>query len=297
MRQLLTFEYAKLRPRPLGILMVLGIFFLVLLLEVLVGSIFYSIGYFGFKDQPIIASIIVNVGLWITKVVILVTVGKLVLENTPPSIPSTIRRWVEPKRVKYLLVISLAMIVSFRLAYDVTLGNWVLQNFGVDESFTESVAILLQAPILGIIFLWFIAPVFEEILYRGMVYGGLRRKGHGAVLSGLISALLFSIMHMNVAQSVNAFFLGLLFAYVYEKTGNLSTAIWLHMINNIYVTVSSELIELIMFKLGVPAHVGISLAGVVLLILVLKGYEKKAAQLSTEPLFEEAIEPLDEIQL
>lgn len=297
MRQLLTFEYAKLRPRPLGILMVLGIFFLVLLLEVLVGSIFYSIGYFGFKDQPMIASIIVNVGLWITKVVILVTVGKLVLENTPPSIPSTIRRWVEPKRVKYLLVISLAMIVSFRLAYDVTLGNWVLQNFGVDESFTESMAILLQAPILGIIFLWFIAPVFEEILYRGMVYGGLRRKGHGAVLSGLISALLFSIMHMNVAQSVNAFFLGLLFAYVYEKTGNLSTAIWLHMINNIYVTVSSELIELIMFKLGVPAHVGISLAGVVLLILVLKGYEKKAAQLSTEPLFEEAIEPLDEIQL
>ena len=284
MKKLLSFEYAKLRPRPMGVLMVLGVFALIVCLEMLFGGIAYSIGFFGFKSQPVIASLIINIGMWVTKVIVLVLVGRLVLENKAPEAPSPIRRWLTSEQVSKFFVLSLLAVVSFRLAYDSVLGDWVLKTFGVDEGFTESIKLIMEVPALGIIFFCLIAPIYEEIIFRGMLFGGLRRKGFGFVGAALLSAILFSVMHMNIAQGVNAFFLGLLFALVYEATGNLSAAIMLHMINNIYVISFAEWLDLKVWDMNLLTRAGFTLMGIGFLSRVLMIYNKKAAQLSAEPL-------------
>ena len=284
MKKLFSFEYAKLRPRPMGVLMVLGVFALIVCLEMVFGGMAYSIGFFGFKTQPVIASLIINIGMWVTKVIVLVLVGRLVLENKAPEAPSPIRRWLTSKQVSKFFVLSLLVVVSFRLAYDSVLGDWVLKTFGVDEGFTESIKLIMEVPALGIIYFCLIAPIYEEIVFRGMIFGGLRRKGFGFVGAALFSAVLFSVMHMNIAQGVNAFFLGLLFALVYEATGNLSAAIMLHMINNIYVISFAEWLDLKVWDMNLLTRAGFTLMGIGFLARVLMIYNKKAAQLSDEPL-------------
>ncbi len=77
------------------------------------------------------------------------------------------------------------------------------------------------------------APILEEIFFRGLVLRNLlnRYKPHWAII---FSALFFSLAHMSLVQSLPAFFMGLLFGYIYVKTNrSLSTVIWVHLINNL----------------------------------------------------------------
>ena len=76
-----------------------------------------------------------------------------------------------------------------------------------------------------------IAPLFEEFLCRGVLYGSLRTR-YGSLQSMLFSALFFGILHLQPAAVVNAFLMGLLLAWLYEETHTLWAPILLHALNN-----------------------------------------------------------------
>jgi membrane protease YdiL (CAAX protease family) len=70
------------------------------------------------------------------------------------------------------------------------------------------------------------APVFEEYIFRGLLYPGLRRTyGVGAAILG--SAALFAIVHPPAAM-LPVFGLGLAAAWSFEKTGVLLAPIIAH---------------------------------------------------------------------
>ncbi len=75
------------------------------------------------------------------------------------------------------------------------------------------------------------APLFEEWLCRGMILRGLlgRMKPIWAIL---ISATVFALIHLNPWQAIPAFAFGLLFGYVYYKTGSLKLTMLMHCVNN-----------------------------------------------------------------
>lgn len=75
------------------------------------------------------------------------------------------------------------------------------------------------------------APILEEILFRGLIFESCRERfGSGAAV--LISALLFGLVHGVPVQIINAFVVGLIFGYIYLRTGSLLSVIILHAINN-----------------------------------------------------------------
>ena len=76
------------------------------------------------------------------------------------------------------------------------------------------------------------APFFEEWLCRGMVLRGLLAHGSKPWIAIVLSALFFAIIHMNPWQAIPAFALGLLFGYVYYKTGSLKLTMLMHFTNN-----------------------------------------------------------------
>jgi membrane protease YdiL (CAAX protease family) len=75
------------------------------------------------------------------------------------------------------------------------------------------------------------APLFEEWLCRGLVLRGLLQKMTPASAIG-VSAVFFAVLHMNPWQAIPAFILGLLFGYVYYKTGSLKLTMLMHCVNN-----------------------------------------------------------------
>ena len=77
------------------------------------------------------------------------------------------------------------------------------------------------------------APFFEEWLCRGMILRGLLRKMH-PVWAMVISSFCFALIHLNPWQGIPAFVLGMLFAYVYYKTGSLKLTMLMHCVNNTF---------------------------------------------------------------
>ena len=87
------------------------------------------------------------------------------------------------------------------------------------------------------------ACIVEEISLRGITY--LRMKRYWGTRKAMIfSAIVFGIYHMNVVQAVYAFFLGLFFAWLYERYDSLWAPIIAHMSANLFVILlsSSEVI-------------------------------------------------------
>ena len=76
------------------------------------------------------------------------------------------------------------------------------------------------------------APFFEEWLCRGMVERGLLGRGMKPVWAIVISAFFFAAIHLNPWQAIPAFLVGLLFGYVYYKTGSLKLTMLMHATNN-----------------------------------------------------------------
>lgn len=77
-----------------------------------------------------------------------------------------------------------------------------------------------------------IAAVTEEIIYRGMLYGTLRRY-LGPLLSIVASAAIFAGLHQMAYGFLSLFVIGFLLAYLYERTGSLVASIVAHAAHNL----------------------------------------------------------------
>lgn len=99
----------------------------------------------------------------------------------------------------------------------------------------------LNAPLLiTLISVSVFAPFFEEWLCRGMILRGLigRVGPRGAII---ISAAFFALIHLNPWQAIPAFILGLLFGFVYYRTGSLKLTILMHCVNNTLAALLSKI--------------------------------------------------------
>lgn len=77
-----------------------------------------------------------------------------------------------------------------------------------------------------------LAPLFEEVLFRGYIAGILRRA-YGGVVAWFLSALLFGVAHMIPSVMVTAFFSGLVLSFFYLRYRSLVMVIMLHAMNNL----------------------------------------------------------------
>ena len=94
--------------------------------------------------------------------------------------------------------------------------------------------------ILSFISVSIFAPLFEEWLCRGVVLRGLLTKMKpGTAIA--ISAAFFAVLHMNPWQALPAFLLGLVFGYVYYKTGSLKLTMLMHFVNNTLALILSRI--------------------------------------------------------
>ena len=100
-----------------------------------------------------------------------------------------------------------ALIVSPLLIPLATLVATLLARRAPRAVTALSLAGALALTAAGLVLVGLAAPITEEILMRGVVLAGLLRN-YRPVVAIAQSALLFGVMHMNPAQSLNAFFLG-----------------------------------------------------------------------------------------
>ena len=86
--------------------------------------------------------------------------------------------------------------------------------------------------VFGIISITIMAPLVEELLFRGAIQGYMLRKGMKPLNAILIASAIFGIVHMNPIQVPFAFAIGLIFGWLYYRTGSVVPGIVGHFINN-----------------------------------------------------------------
>lgn len=77
-----------------------------------------------------------------------------------------------------------------------------------------------------------LAPLAEELVFRGAVLRALLRWKSNPWVGIVISALLFALIHMNPAQMPHAFLVGLLLGWMYYRTDSIVPGVIFHWINN-----------------------------------------------------------------
>ncbi len=87
----------------------------------------------------------------------------------------------------------------------------------VIESYNELYAFIGESPLwLEIIAVVVLAPIVEELVFRGCIHSRLRRSMK-PLTAALISAFIFGVAHGHIISVVYAFTLGLVLTYLYER--------------------------------------------------------------------------------
>lgn len=100
----------------------------------------------------------------------------------------------------------------------------------------------LPISLLFLLVVGLVAPLLEEVIFRGFLFGTLRNS-FGPWRSMVYSSLLFAALHQSLVAFLPIFFLAMVLAYLYEKTGSLWPSIILHMTNNTVATLFAILIR------------------------------------------------------
>ncbi|MGJ8644610.1 MAG: CPBP family intramembrane glutamic endopeptidase [Luteolibacter sp.] len=82
-----------------------------------------------------------------------------------------------------------------------------------------------------------LAPVFEEIVFRGFLFQGLRGKV-GTLWAGVISTVLFALVHTQYDfwGWISVGITGAVAAFLVWRTGSITTSIALHALTNLLIT-------------------------------------------------------------
>lgn len=133
--------------------------------------------------------------------------------------------------ISILPVIFTVMVITF----------FVIKVFNYEPPMQPIVQVFLEEKETGV--LWFSAifaavfgPVAEEIFFRGFMYPAI--KARIGVISGLIiTSAIFAILHAHIVGFFPIFVLGILLAYLYEKTGSLTSSIGVHIMHNLSMVI------------------------------------------------------------
>ncbi|MFM7851424.1 MAG: lysostaphin resistance A-like protein, partial [Flammeovirgaceae bacterium] len=127
-----------------------------------------------------------------------------------------------------VMVLACLAVLGFHL-----LADPVISLVPLPESLKDMVSGLYRNPIPNLILVVILAPLLEEFLFRGIVLDGFLKnyQPSHAIVS---SALLFAVIHGNLAQGLGAFFIGLVIGWIYWKTQSIIPGLVIHFVNNAF---------------------------------------------------------------
>ena len=145
----------------------------------------------------------------------------------------------------YCMYIAVALAIGLIVFY----SGWDVPGYGAQESYLPLFGEDWIGISVGALFVIFIAPILEEVFFRGFIYR-IFIKVWPVWLGSALTAAIFAFMHLQLVNFVPLFIVGLFMNWSYQRTGSLWTSIGFHMLNNtvafgvtLYFHYHPELIE------------------------------------------------------
>lgn len=127
----------------------------------------------------------------------------------------------------------------FLITFMIPLNNWIAD--GIVALGLPRPSVDIEMDVVPMIFVAAILPAFcEEVIFRGTIASALEGNRNKLASLAIVGAL-FSVFHMNPAQTVHQFALGAFLALLLYRSGSLWTTVIVHFFNNIFVIALSAI--------------------------------------------------------
>ncbi len=145
-----------------------------------------------------------------------------------------VKEFYRPAKWYYFFI---AVLLQFGLLFSLNFLNGYfvdfLELFGYKSSMESTIPTLTGWNLLpAILVIGLLPAIFEETLFRGAVFGSMRKSGWGTWKAVFISGALFSLFHGNPEQTVYQFLCGAAFALLAQRSGSILPGILAHFLNN-----------------------------------------------------------------
>lgn len=135
---------------------------------------------------------------------------------------SEVRYYLRSIKGKKKRLIGYALFFKFATVLLSIYFVYELSKYGVEIKEQEISSELMNSDWITTIVLSFIAaviaPILEEFVFRHTFYRGFSKK-IGPIFAAIVSSLMFTVLHFNIASSAAIFSVGLFNCYLYEKEG------------------------------------------------------------------------------
>lgn len=111
-------------------------------------------------------------------------------------------------------------------------SSWLQEQMPVLPNFAEETFDLIMKDRMGYFIVGLLAPLSEELVFRGAVLKALLQWKQNPWVGIVISAVLFALIHMNPVQMPHAFLVGLLLGWMYYRTDSIVPGVVYHWVNN-----------------------------------------------------------------
>ena len=133
--------------------------------------------------------------------------------------------------------ILLALVVFFASLNFINLISDLLSRGLSEPSGTVPISNFFEFVMTTITFA-VLPAVCEELLFRGLIFNGLKDK-FNVSLSVIFSALIFALIHFSIFQTVYQFLIGIVLALLVHFTGSILFSMLFHFVNNFTIVLSS----------------------------------------------------------
>lgn len=131
---------------------------------------------------------------------------------------------------KKILILILIAVFSFLCLYPIiTCFDVLLIKLGIKLG-TLPYELTTTNYFISIISLVILPAVCEELLFRGLIFQGLKK--HGKSFAIILSSVMFSIYHMSLSQTIYPILIGLLLGVIMYYEENIYYCIAVHLTNN-----------------------------------------------------------------
>ncbi len=128
----------------------------------------------------------------------------------------------------FLLAVGLQYVVQYLMSFIGALRPDWMQAYA---DLSDSAGFGSMSPLM-LLYSCIIAPVSEELIFRGVTLG-YAKKSLSAAAAVCLQAVLFGVFHMNIIQGIYAAFLGLFLGYICEAGGTIAVSMLFHAFFNL----------------------------------------------------------------
>lgn len=183
--------------------------------------------------------------------------------------------------VNIIVCMLISIIAVFGLMNFISIFDYIFQKIGFSSNGLNLPLDNFGWFLLNVLLLAVLPALLEELIFRGIIFNGLRQRGFW--FASIISTFMFAFMHLSIYQFVYPLIMGMVFCFVVEKTGSTLYSIIVHFCNNFIVilisyisNITGKSIEIAINSfLKIAVFVLIAIISVIIILLLTKILKNK----------------------